>query len=83
MEKKLHTIEFDAEISNGVINVPQEFQEVFNGYVKVILATQSNPNSGKDSTEKTKILDFSQHQISSFQDINPVEFQRRIRDAKQ
>jgi len=79
----LHTIEFDAEISNGVINVPQEFQEVFNGYVKVILVTQSNPNSSKDSNEKTKILDFSKHQISSFQDINPVEFQRRIRDAKQ
>jgi hypothetical protein len=83
MEKKLHTIEFDAEIIDGIINVPQEFHEVFNGYVKVILVTQSNQGTNKESTEKTKILDFSKHQISSFQDINPVEFQRRIRDAKQ
>jgi hypothetical protein len=82
MEKKLHTIEFDAKISDGIINVPQEFQEVFNGYVKVILVTQTSSSENKNLTEKSKILDFSQYQIKSFKDINPVEFQRRIRDAK-
>jgi len=78
----LHTIEFDTEIIDGVINVPQEFTEVYNGYVKVILVTQTSPNNSKELTENSKILDFSKHQILSFKDINPVEFQRRIRDAK-
>lgn len=81
----MHSVEFKAEIVDGIITVPPEYKDFQNAYVLLTLTMQDDARK----TPKTRLkdnmqsLDFSQCSVNCFQDINPVDYQRKIRDAKQ
>ncbi len=80
----MHSIEFKAEIVDGIIKVPQEYKDFQNAYVSLALTMQNDSRKSSITRLKDNIqtLDFSQCEVTCFQDINPVDFQRKIRDAK-
>ena len=79
----MHSVEFKTEIVDGVIKVPQEYKDFQNAYVSLALTVQKDARKSPVTRLKDNIqrLDFSQCEVTCFQDINPVDYQRKIRDA--
>jgi hypothetical protein len=92
--KPLNSIEFKTEIVKGIIKVPQEYKDFQNAHVLLSITLKSNPevsppkevspkvNPKAKLEDKVQTLDFSECEVTCFKDINPVDYQRKIRDAK-
>lgn len=99
----MQTIEFEANIINGVIEVPAKYRDFHDKYAKVSLSVEDDSIQEKEKEapaeakeiEMTDVenidlnfniaaqaLDLSEIKISCFNDVNPVEYQRKIRDAR-
>jgi len=90
----MQTIEFEAEIVNGMIVVPKNYNNFYNTRAKIVIMELKNLNESHEITldnnskpidlEKSSVqlLDFSKYKISCFQNINAIEYQRETRDAK-
>ena len=80
----MDSIEFKTEIVNGIIKIPQEYKNFQNSYVSLIItpAVDSRKNPQTRLKDNVQSLDFSQCEVACFKDINPVDYQRKIRDAK-
>lgn len=77
----MDSIEFKTEIVNGVIKVPEEFKEFQNLFVSVSIAPQKDTRQNRIKDNITA-LDFSDCEVMCFKNINPVDYQRRMRDDK-
>jgi hypothetical protein len=81
--KPMKAIEFRAEIKNGVIHLPKEYQSLADQSARIILLTEetSAPESKQSIDELQTILDkLTAKQM--FQEIeNPVIWQQNLRDA--
>jgi hypothetical protein len=97
-------IEFKTQIVDGVLTIPQEYKDLKNSVVHVILEedlkdTEQIDRRKKDQEinlidrrgsnlqaivddAKENILDFSELKIECFLSVNPLEYQRRLRDGK-
>jgi hypothetical protein len=96
-------IEFKTQVVDGMLKIPDQFKDIHNSIVSVILEEEliekreydANPNNNSILTDrrslgtmlnmaeiKKKSLDFSQINIECFKNINPLEYQRNIRDGK-
>jgi len=94
-------VEFKAQIIDGVLTIPQEYQNLKNAVVRVVLEEdfenierrQEDKNiefidrRGSNlqtliENAKESVLDFSELKIECFLSVNPLEYQRRLRDGK-
>jgi hypothetical protein len=80
----LNTVTFKTEIIDGIIKIPTLHKEFQNSVVKVTLEAQRDTRKDPKTRLKDNIqvLDFSQIQVECFKDINPVDYQRKLRDDK-
>ena len=80
----MHSIEFKTEIVDGIIKVPQEYKNFQNAYVSLTITPERDARVNPQTRLKNNIqtLDFSECEVTCFKDINPVDYQRKIRDAK-
>ncbi len=80
----MHPIEFKTEIVDGIIKVPQEYKNFQNAYVSLTITPEDNARANPQTRLKDNIqtLDFSECEVTCFEGINPVDYQRKIRDAK-
>ncbi len=96
----MQTVEFEANIINGIIEVPPKYRDLHDKYAKVTLCVEDDKISEDEvipsceieisndksldlnPNAKAQALDLSQISISCFDDVNPVEYQRKIRDAR-
>ncbi len=90
----MQTIEFEAEIIDGMIIVPKKYNNFYNTRAKIIIMELENLNKNQEMAlnnnskpidlEKSSVqlLDFSKYKITCFQNINAIEYQRETRDAK-
>lgn len=78
-------VEFETHVENGVINIPEQYREVADGDLRIIILKQEKDNrefSGKQKkiTGMKKLLEKIQTK-NVFQNIaDPLEWQRDIRD---
>ena len=79
----MHILEFETRVINGFIKLPQEYEEFFDSDAKVVVQIPKNEYFTENPQKITQILDFAKFNINCFDNINPVEYQRKIRDAKQ
>ena len=96
----MKTVEFKANIINGVIKVPDEYKDLHDKHANVTLSVKddsiqekkpdlekeieitSNENVDLTLDIQAQALDLSEIKVSCFNDVNPVEYQRKIRDAR-
>ncbi len=78
----MYTIKFEAKIVDGIIKIPLEYEHIYNTHAKVTLMLENDCIIDQHSSSKLQILDFTRNITTCFNDINPVEYQRKIRDAK-
>jgi hypothetical protein len=80
----LNSVKFKTEIINGIIKVPSTYKNFQNAIV--ILTIEEHTDERKNPQTRLKdniqVLDFSQLQVTCFKDINPVDYQRKLRDDK-
>jgi hypothetical protein len=80
----LEALKFKAQVINGIIKIPQEYKEFQNSFVSISINIEKderlNPQTRLE--DNIQILDFSECEVKCFEGINPVDFQRMIRDAK-
>jgi hypothetical protein len=80
----LNSVTFKTEIINGIIKVPDTYENFQNSVVMLTLEKQEDARKDPQTRLKDNIqvLDFSQLQVECFKDINPVDYQRKLRDDK-
>ncbi|MEA2120581.1 hypothetical protein [Halovibrio sp. HP20-50] len=72
----MYAIEFEADIKNGVVTIPPEYNELQNHHAHIVVMVKDSPI--KELPAST--LDFSDTQISAFKEQDAVELQRELRD---
>ena len=82
--KNLDSVKLKTEIINGIIKVPDTYKNFQNAVVMMTLEEQKDTRKDPQTRLKDNIqsLDFSQSQITCFKDINPVDYQRKLRDDR-
>lgn len=73
-DMKMYTIEFKADISNGVIEIPQQYRDKMQTHVKVILLSDEATNDTHDIIDDLLI---SPIKISEFKPLNRDEIYDR------
>ena len=68
----MHAVEFEADIKDSVIELPKEHSDLESKHVRVIVLV--------DDVKKDEELDFSKFRINSFEQMDAVEYQRKLRD---
>ena len=70
----MYAVEFEADIHHdGILRVPIEYKEIYKTHAKVMITVEDTKNIENK-------IDFSVFKISSFKNIDHVEFQRQARD---
>lgn len=96
----MQTVEFETNIINGVITVPEQYKDLHDVSAKVTLTVENSPaediepdiienieiSASKELeinlNQNSQALDLSNCNVTCFKDVNPVEYQRKIRDAR-
>ncbi|OAZ94751.1 hypothetical protein [Halomonas sp. G11] len=72
----MYAIEFDADIKNGVVTIPPEYNEIQNHHAHIVVMIKD-----MDTAEgPASVLDFSDTEITAFKEQDAVEMQRALRD---
>ena len=71
----MYAIEFEADIKNGVVTIPPEYNDIQNHHAHIVVMIKD-----MDTAEVPAALDFSDTEISAFKGQDPVEMQRVLRD---
>jgi hypothetical protein len=82
----MQAIEFETQVNNGMIKIPEKYREFAYGKLKIIMLKQSkdskHPDKNKISDIKGILKEIREKNI--FQKIdNPVDWQRTIRNEWQ
>lgn len=71
----MYAVEFEADIQNGVLQIPDQFPRFQKGHAKVLLMVEE-----PSVPEKEDRIDFSQCSVNAFNGIDPLEYQKTLRD---
>jgi hypothetical protein len=74
----MYAVEFEADIQNGVVKIPKEYQQLENRHAKVVVMVSSE--SQQLEVNQSTAPDFSQLEIKAFSGVDAVEMQRKVRD---
>ncbi|MGM0543960.1 MAG: hypothetical protein ACQERP_08810 [Pseudomonadota bacterium] len=72
----MYAIEFEADIKNGVVTIPPEYNELQNHHAHIVVMIEDD--TVKEPPEKA--LDFSDIAITAFKEHDGVVVQRKWRD---
>ncbi len=75
-EAKVYAIEFEADIKNGVLRIPEGYQRLENSHARVLIMVQEDDAS----TGNELSLDLSNCTVEAFKGIDAVKAQREMRD---
>ncbi len=77
-------IVFKCQIKDGVIKIPKEYLDIQNAFVSVKIKIEKEDRRDENKRVEDNIvsLDFSECMIDCFKGVNPIDFQRKIRDEK-
>lgn len=72
----MYAIEFEADIKNGVVTIPPEYNEFQNHHAHIVVMVKDSPMT----VLPVSTLDFSGTEITAFKEHDAVELQRKLRD---
>lgn len=72
----MYTIEFEADIRNGTVKIPEMYRQLDNAHAKIVLMVNDERLRVQPETE----LDFSNIEISAFSGRDALDIQRTMRD---
>ena len=70
----MYAVEIEKDVTDRFIEIP-EYEKFKSKHIKVIFMTDLIQPESKD-----KSVDFSKYQVNCFKDVDPVDFQRKMRD---
>ncbi|PVY70800.1 hypothetical protein C8D92_108157 [Tamilnaduibacter salinus] len=72
----MYAIEFEANIENGIVRIPEQYERLKNSHAKVVVMVDENVAEAADEVG----LDFSGCVIHSFEGQDGLQVQRTMRD---
>ena len=77
----MQAIEFEADIKEGVVKLPPEYQHLKNTHARiVVLFDATDAQNGANYLTTGKVIDFSNVELPSMAATDGVDFQRKLRD---
>jgi len=75
----LYAIEFEADIRDGVVKIPEQYQLLKNGHARIVVLYDTS-SVANNAIEQPVEIDFSQVKAPSFAQREGGEYQRSLRD---
>ncbi|MBL1266656.1 MAG: hypothetical protein COA87_002665 [Halomonas sp.] len=75
----MHAIEFEADIQNGMVKIPDEYAHLKNRHARIVVLYE-NTSDEADVSIKQVGIDFTSVKASSSAAQDGVEYQRNLRD---
>lgn len=75
----MHAIEFEADIQNGMVKIPDEYAHLKNRHARIVVLYE-NTTDEADASIKQVGIDFRSVKASSLAAQDGVEYQRNLRD---
>ncbi len=72
----MYAIEFEADIQNGTVKIPEMYRQLNNAHAKVVLMVNDESLLAQRETE----LDFTNTDIKAFSGRDALDIQRTMRD---
>lgn len=72
----MYAIEFEADIRDGVVKIPEEFAHLKNSHAKIVVVVDEQEATRGEPVS----LDFSDCDVAGFADKDGVEVQRDLRN---
>jgi hypothetical protein len=77
----MNALEFTTRIEEGVIHLPQKYNEYQNSYVRIILLVDDSTNKNLTKKEKLRATFRKMRNQKMFVGIeNPLEWQKKLRN---
>jgi hypothetical protein len=73
----MYAIEFEADIQNGTVKIPEMYRQLDNAHAKIVLMVNDESLLAQRETE----LDFTNTDIKAFSGRDALDIQRTMRDA--
>ncbi|MCH4809981.1 hypothetical protein [Vreelandella neptunia] len=75
----MHAIEFETDIQNGVVKIPEKYGHLKNRHARIVVLYENTPEELNISASQAGI-DFSSVKAPSLAAHDGVEYQRKQRD---
>ncbi|WP_336274644.1 hypothetical protein [Vreelandella indica] len=75
----MQAIEFETDIQNGVVKIPDEYGYLKNRHARIVVLYENTTEESNTSAEQTGI-DFTSVKAPSLTAHDGVEYQRNLRD---
>lgn len=76
----MEALEFSTKIERGIIQLPKQFEEYDNAFVRIIILSDK-PRNFSQKKEKLKRILNEMQETDVFRHIsNPVDWQKKLRD---
>lgn len=75
----MHAIEFEADIQNGVVKIPDEYGHLMNRHARIVVLYENTTEELSPSVKQVGI-DFTSVNVPSLAAKDGVEYQRNLRD---
>ncbi|MGP9768313.1 hypothetical protein ACT3UM_21575 [Halomonas sp. AOP13-D3-9] len=75
----MHAIEFETDIQNGVVKIPEEYGYLKNRHARIVVLYENTIDESNVSASQAGI-DFASVKAPSLAAQNGVEYQRKLRD---
>ena len=72
----MYAIEFEADIQNGTVKIPEMYRQLDNAHAKIVLMVNDESFQAQRETE----LDFTNTDIKAFSGRDALDIQRTMRD---
>jgi hypothetical protein len=76
---EMHAIEFEADIQNGVVKIPDEYAHLKNRHARIVVLYENTKEEENPSVKQVGI-DFTSVKAPSLTAHDGVEYQRNLRD---
>ncbi|WP_404416445.1 hypothetical protein LG277_03435 [Vreelandella aquamarina] len=76
----MYAIEFEANIRDGVVKIPEVYTQLKNGHARIVVLYDTNSLNQGDISERPIEIDFSEVKTSVFAQNEGVAYQRNTRD---
>lgn len=77
----MYAIEFEAQIKNGVVKIPERYTRVKNGSARVVVLLEEEEELEEEAVSPEQAINFADYPIDTFQEVDGVAWQREQRDA--
>lgn len=75
----MHAIEFEADIQDGVVKIPDEYAHLMNTHARIVVLYENTTEEESTSVKQVGI-DFGSVKAPSLAAHDGVEYQRTLRD---